>query len=544
MTEEKSKIIYSRVSPFIFSGILVFPSIIWVFLDKSVWPWDQAWYGQTSVNLYYQLVHQAFSEWWSGMIHAFGIKSPAIAWFGQIFVPLRKVFGSVETALLLQIILVQYFSLILFFFTLKSWLRSYIVAYTGIMMLAGTPLFVGLGHQYFVEPLQLFSVVFLLFLLTRESRWNSITIIITVVGIVFYGLLVKVSTPLYMIIPLVVLCWRIFPKVTMGEVKKYFLKNFWHHFVLVFLSGVFIFVGICWYIENSGSLFDFVRSTSSGEVANLYGTHGSFLWKVFFWLKAFIASIGFRWTWILLGVILLGIIGKFLLSKNKLSKPIETHFLISIGSFLLVLVVFSFQVNEETRYILPALPYCIVIILEIFSRVNNRIVQFLFGTICVFQWAAIHGGTLQVVQLPLNSVNIWGQILLEQSELQKTKVLETIKKICIPESEYKTNIIAVELPWFNANSFSYLSDQFMLDDPRRNCRYTSLGYAESDGKRALTRVREIDAPFVVMLRNEEQIKRDAFNAVSVFVIDALKRDNVYVPVDDGLNEIEILKKNN
>ena len=27
----------------------IFPNIIWIFLDKSVFPWDQAWYAEISM---------------------------------------------------------------------------------------------------------------------------------------------------------------------------------------------------------------------------------------------------------------------------------------------------------------------------------------------------------------------------------------------------------------------------------------------------------------------------------------------------------------
>jgi hypothetical protein len=39
--------------PYLVAAILVVPSALWIWRDHTIWPWDQAWYGEVSVDLWY-----------------------------------------------------------------------------------------------------------------------------------------------------------------------------------------------------------------------------------------------------------------------------------------------------------------------------------------------------------------------------------------------------------------------------------------------------------------------------------------------------------
>ena len=59
--------------------------MIYIFLDKSVWPFDPAWYGEVSLSLSVAL-KGSLHNWIHEMVHAFGTKAPLIAWIGQFLV--------------------------------------------------------------------------------------------------------------------------------------------------------------------------------------------------------------------------------------------------------------------------------------------------------------------------------------------------------------------------------------------------------------------------------------------------------------------------
>src|SRR5438105_7890079 len=85
---------------------IVSPSLVWAIIDKSIWPWDPAWYGQVSVDLWTTL-HLDPGRWPSAMAHAFGSKPPGIAWFGQFFVPLGLAVGRVPLFALISTLLCE-----------------------------------------------------------------------------------------------------------------------------------------------------------------------------------------------------------------------------------------------------------------------------------------------------------------------------------------------------------------------------------------------------------------------------------------------------
>src|SRR5258708_17572767 len=45
------------IFPYVVSVLLLLPGVYWVLKDKTVWPYDQAWYAEVSVELWYSLIH-------------------------------------------------------------------------------------------------------------------------------------------------------------------------------------------------------------------------------------------------------------------------------------------------------------------------------------------------------------------------------------------------------------------------------------------------------------------------------------------------------
>src|SRR5258708_7201308 len=122
---------------------LVLPSLVWAWLDREVWFWDQAWYGQGSVELYQKLVHDP-RHWIQAVLSALGPQAPGITWFGQLFVPLGRALGSVDLGLFLSVLVVQVITLLLVFKTGRAFFRRHgrLPAVTGCLLVRSRPLLV------------------------------------------------------------------------------------------------------------------------------------------------------------------------------------------------------------------------------------------------------------------------------------------------------------------------------------------------------------------------------------------------------------------
>jgi hypothetical protein len=69
---------------------LLTPSFFWIAQDYHVWPWDQAWYGEVSVDLCFWLTHSAYT-WLATMADGLDLKPPGVVWIGQFFVLLNGI---------------------------------------------------------------------------------------------------------------------------------------------------------------------------------------------------------------------------------------------------------------------------------------------------------------------------------------------------------------------------------------------------------------------------------------------------------------------
>src|SRR5262249_19716640 len=144
-------------------------------LDHSVWPWDPAWYGEVSVDLWAKLRGDPAS-WPEALRHAFGLKPPAIAWLGEFFVPFGGLVGRDSVALLLSVIACQAGSVGLVFASLRR-LTTELAAGFGALLVAASPLFVSMSHEYFAEAIQTFSVALMLYVLAAAaSRRAALTL--------------------------------------------------------------------------------------------------------------------------------------------------------------------------------------------------------------------------------------------------------------------------------------------------------------------------------------------------------------------------------
>src|ERR1700730_14417381 len=152
-------------------AVLLAPSLVWAIEDHSVWPWDQAWYGEVSVDLWFWLGH-SWKRWAGEMMNGLYSKPPGIVWLGQFFVPFRGIFGSAEAALLFSILLTQFIVLaILFKIGQRMAPESRLIPFAGVLFASGSQLFVGLSHQFFVEPLQALAVAWCFYVTLRASDW-------------------------------------------------------------------------------------------------------------------------------------------------------------------------------------------------------------------------------------------------------------------------------------------------------------------------------------------------------------------------------------
>ena len=505
--------------PYLISLLFLSPSLYWIAQDHSVWPWDQAWYGQVSADLWFTLVNSP-AEWLPAMWKAFGSKAPGIAWVGQWFVPIGRNLGSIESGLLLSILVVQFGSVVLIYKLGKEFLTHAEFAFLGCLMLLSAPLFVGMSHQYLTEPLQLFAVTYLYWIAARARFWRGSQITGHLVLASGLGLASKVTFPLYCFIPG---CIALYEARKGKEPAKPHTSPYSWTLVLLALAGIAVLGNVLlWYVKNGRTLIGFVKLASSSDIALYYGSSGNFLYKVQYWIGALQKSLAM--PSVLLGVSIVFLIAtgiRFANTERCRPLPCTRLTLLAAGAFvhvILVLTTFALNVNEESRYLLPLLPSVVVMFLWCVAFVQMRSVLVLTALLFIGQWAYVESRAFGFVP-PNDGMSHW--VLPVQTNKGKMDELSRIVQLtCTPENTKGYSVAGIELPWLNANSLSFYASKWKLDS-KLPCYFTSLGYAEKDPDRAWKRVNNLNIEYFISL--EETALPQLPNILNEVSLPVLKR---------------------
>lgn len=521
----------TQLGPYGLVAVGVVPSIGWIVRDHSVWPFDQAWYGEISVMLYAALVKTP-TEWPSLMLQAFGIKAPGIAWIGQFFVPIGAAIGSIELGLLASILIVQVATLCVLLGAYRAQAGSRLgPALVGCLVVAASPLFVAMSHQYFVEPLQNLAVAWFIAIMTFAPRWRRSTLLANLVGASAFALLAKVSSPLYCLGPGLIGVWLLFGRRAESVTDPWYSRP---RIVLGLIAAFGLAVVTAgWYLINHAALVNFVLSTSSGPVAEFFGVHESFPAKLLFWLAGTQHSFFSPGQLVALAFII-GLAGFLSVRQRLITRaPLRSWpafstacAVVAFGQVVLVLCVFSFQVNEEQRYLLPLAPYLGLLVALSLAKLDLLRVTQLTGAVLIFQWAAVYAQALGVTGI--NSDFTYWLLSPHGDRRDFDDVEAAVTDTCAIGDAGRYNIVGVELGWFNANSFSFFdAKHFASDNPR--CFYTSLGFAESDPTRAWDRMLALNVDYFVTIDPvQSALNDDSFNRVSLPMLERVRTSPLFV----------------
>jgi len=514
----------SLLAPAAVIAALTTPSLIWIWVDRSVFAWDQAWYGEVSLDLWHARQDGA-RAWVSGMLHAFGAKPPLLAWMAQFFVPLAGITGDVEPALLALNLCAAAATLGLVYGISWRLTKNAPSSIAAVLVCGGAPLFVGLIHEFMVEIVQCFTVVLMMAVAWRAERRSLVRTVALGILALALGTLVKASSPLFaapLIGYIAIVLYaggRERPGMTAADIS------------LMLAAAVVAGLAAAWYIVNWAQMLAHVQSSVGAEAA-VYGSPGDMLEKLSFWLNATASAVS-PFGLISIGLLLLavtglarGVIASWRGSfEASLGSAIEngTLFAMVLGStVVLVWISYSLQPNEDTRFLAPVLPMIAVLTgwsLSALGRVAGMgAASLLAANAAVNNIYAFGWNPLQVVESPwLNAVHATND--------DRLRLRDAVRVSCPPQERNRYVIVGVEYPAFNANSAAFYSAQERLRTGYR-CYYTSLGYLESDADRAFDRIFMMNAVSVVTIPPALQQEGDnsPFNRVSRVVAERLLDD--------------------
>lgn len=358
-------------------GLAIFAALangVWILLDHSSPSWDQAHY--LTVTLDYR--NSFAAEGLGGLLRAIHSTDPS---HGPLFttgmLPFFYAFGSApRSGLILNLALAP----ILYVAAGQiAWIvfRSWVARLLTILLVATMPLMVGLYHNVLQDFLlvTLTTVSVLLLLLTDRfsRRWMSLALGLAM-GL---GTLTKVTFPIFIVGPLLIVLAQIaLPRLRTGEEvgsqpSPGLRQAIWN---MAGAAAVYLLVILPWYVTNFSATLDYVRSTTSGPLAEGAGPSDPLTFHAITSFTTGMVNTEVSWTIALAGLIAIALCLPALL--HLVRRPVQVERLTSLA-FLLAWATIPYLLvatahNQDVRLMAPAMPAMAVIVAGAMSAVRRR----------------------------------------------------------------------------------------------------------------------------------------------------------------------------
>jgi Tetratricopeptide repeat len=486
--------------PYVIPTICIGPSIIWIALDTSAWGGDQSQYGTATLDLFRTLT-QFPHEWPYRMLDVFPWKPNGLIWFGQLFVPFAYVTSSVDTALLLSVIVAQVVTLVLVYRSLQVLSpNTSAVPSLACLVIASSPFFIGFAHHYLVETFQTMVVAWFVLVMSMAPRWNRVLLVAQLTAATAFAMAAKANEPLFCLWPGVVACvYLLRPR--QGQVDGSRRTTF----VSVALAVPVACFTAAWYLRNWTFVTrTFYEASFGHSVRTLWGKEDAYLHTLAFWANT-AREIHFLPGVCELSLLLIASGVCYVTKARSVPKHFTLCAAVSAVQIATVLLVFSLSPARQSRYLLPILPYIAVLVAWSVVRINHWAATATAVGVFALQLVLLHGRALNV--LPVRSA--WLNPFDRHARSGRT--LDSLVARTCPESAAAGywNVLAVdpEIPelqgdWLAPEPANYVVAKNRLwRGGGQSCHYDYLGdgFFGSDVSRAWNSVLSHQARHVIVV---------------------------------------------
>ena len=376
MKEKKQQAGFTAV---IFALLLAIPHFIFIFLNEKPFMSDARVYGTVSLKLLDCLIHRPL-EWPLAMLYELRGSAPMLAWLGQFFVPLRYMLGSIDVALLFTASVFQAFIVWMFFKIIVRLFQSDLIAVIGSLVIISAPFYHHVSTIFYGEQLQVLVVVWFIYILVFRDSWKPAYVLIQVLSALAFGQLVKASTILYVVVPLILIV------VFLVKERDSILKFDWkRHLRSIFVCMFTLFLFLIFYSINFKRLFGHAHQSFFSV---LWGTKMPPLEKVLSLAsginRAFLITELF---YVVLAVFLLNIALK---PRWKFDKKYNFVPIVALSQIGIVMTILSFGVAEDRRFIVALLPFFALLFCWFISFINKKVLLLLILTLILIRFVVLN----------------------------------------------------------------------------------------------------------------------------------------------------------
>jgi hypothetical protein len=482
------------LGPTLVGLVLVLPSFVWAVLDRSLWQWDQSYYGSAAIDLWATL-RLSPGLWPEAMANALVTWPPAIAWFGQFFVPLEGLVGSMRSALLFSTLTALLAALALVYAAgLRLSGGRRLPALVGALAAGSAPLVVNLSHWYLVEPIQILAVVWVLFIMVSTPRWHLSLTTAQLGAAISFGLLVKLSTPAYVAAPAGVALVLSLAATRGGSWGRWWQDaRFLASLVLTVVIG---FGAAVWYGVNFDTAWAHAELSAT---SSLWGTEGSFWSHLSFWLDN--ARDALLLPYADLAVLVLLVASGIVVARHRRRMSISRYHLLvlvgCLGTPLVVLISLASQVNSDARFVVPTIPAVALGLVALLCIVDDVRLTRIAAALFAVQFALITVQSFHADSPSWLTRSAYRSVPASDSSFAD-EVDRLVRIACTGTAEGTYNTVGGNYAWLNQNTLTMVAaEQFALDG--RRCRWAGVTYIDRVGGSGWRELAARESPFFLTL---------------------------------------------
>lgn len=369
--------------------LLILPNLVWILLNRGLLAPDACTYGEFALELNYAMLH-GDGSWWGRMLTTNVTRPPLLIWIAQFFVPAGRLLGHIDAGLLLVPFIAQYLTLCLLYKAMSAF-GSRAVALLGCLALASTPIFIGIGKELAVQPLQLLVVAWFLYIMTSARRWDSVSILLHLTAASTTAMLTMLSTPSFTVV------LGLFPFIEVLRRGRTAVVRKRAHVPMMVFCCALVVPGLVWYCLNAKAAFHYARE--SFRMPWFASVEDAFLPKLAQWADFLRDGLFFVPAALLVTVVAAGwAVGSRLREAEDGKGPQAVTATLVVLQMLVALGIHAWASQQNYRYTLPFSAYLAVVVAWSVLQLDRRWVA---GTVFVtflLQWSMVNASDFGLIR--------------------------------------------------------------------------------------------------------------------------------------------------
>jgi hypothetical protein len=303
--------------------------------------------------------------------------------------------------------------------------------------------------------------------MASARRWHLSLTSAQLAAAITFGVLAKLSTPVYVAAPAAVALLVSFLVGRGRPLPRWWLDR--RFLASVALTGGLLFLTAEWYARNFHVAWAHAQLSAN---STLWGTEGSFTSHLSIWLGRLGDAVFLPYFGIAVGAVLLAGAALTLARKGRPSLRGVAYPLLllagCLGSPIAALALLSSQVNSDPRFLFPAIPAIGLACAVVLRRLGGRLVAAALALVFVAQFG------LMTAQSFANSVpgTYSGYRSLPVAKSPTARRLDAIvRRVCLASPPGSIEAVGTSYFWLNANTLNFLA----IKEFAQPCPWAAVG---------------------------------------------------------------------